>query len=315
MKFAIRSHKYCNVARLNIQVALLDGIKYIVDAVYTAFLFTKSDIKTTLIPIASRRHTFFAVATAPMTDFARLPNVIMWIRVHLLQFDVSNQTMDPDEDILNKGYRPIPAKRITLANAIILRWLLVPICFAISLAYSVQTLYASFALVGLTVLYDELGAHASNFIVRNVVNACGFMAFESGATLVAGTDRHRLHTVAVLAICLSGGIFATTIQSQDFKDEAGDRKIGRQTIPIVFPMIARYTVLVPLIMWSFGLSHLWQLDLLSACIFSSLAVVVGISFIEAETVKEKQVAFYWYNVWLSVAHALPGYYHLFRTMA
>ena len=44
---------------------------------------------------------------------------------------------------------------------------------------------ASIALVALTILYDELGAHRGHWFVRNAVNAAGFTSFEVGAALVA----------------------------------------------------------------------------------------------------------------------------------
>ncbi|KAF8174925.1 UbiA prenyltransferase family-domain-containing protein [Pholiota molesta] len=290
--------------------SFLSGIKQLIHAAYTAFLFTKSNIPTTLIPV-----TFFAIAAAPINDFSQLPHVIIWIWIHLLQFDVSNQTMDPDEDALNKSDRPLPSKRITLKNAIILRWVLVPFCLAISIAYSVEAFYASATLALLTALYNEFAGHADNFVVRNMFNAGGTMCFEFGATLLAGPDRARINTVAVLAVCISGGIFATTIHAQDFRDVEGDRLIGRQTLPIVFPNIAKYTVIGPLIIWSIALSYIWQLDLAFACIFCYLAFFVGFCFLNAQTVKDKQVAYDWYNVWLSVANVLPGYYYIYRTKA
>jgi 4-hydroxybenzoate polyprenyltransferase len=94
--------------------------------------------------------------------------------------------MDPDEDALNKSDRPLPSKRITLKNAIILRWVLVPFCLAISIAYSIEAFYASATLALLTALYNEFAGHADNFVVRNMFNAGGTMCFEFGATLLAG---------------------------------------------------------------------------------------------------------------------------------
>ena len=49
---------------------------------------------------------------------------------------------------------------------------------------------ASIALVALTILYDELGAHRGHWFVRNAVNAAGFTSFEVGAALVAGQSPH-----------------------------------------------------------------------------------------------------------------------------
>ncbi|KAJ7654919.1 UbiA prenyltransferase family [Mycena rosella] len=286
---------------------VLTALRAIAYFAHTAFLFTKSDIKTTVIPI-----TFLAAASAPLTSIYRLPHVVFWIWLHVLQFDVSNQILQPEEDAMNKRDRPLPSDRMSLSQASVCRWLLVPICGALSACYSVETVYASVALVCLTIIYNELSAHSGHWAVRNTVNAAGFASFEVGATLVAGGNPHILDDVAILSIAISAGIFATTIHAQDFKDESGDRAIGRRTIPIVLPSIARYTVIIPLMIWSTGLSLVWQLDPFTAVGFVVLAFSVGARYIRVRTVHADQVSFYWYNVWLSAAHALPGYYRLLR---
>ena len=104
----------------------------------------------------------------------------------MLQFDVSNQTLKPEEDAVNKRDRPLPSNYVTLRNALLLRWILVPACWGLSSIYSVETVYASIALVLLTVIYNECSAHSSHWLVRNSVNAAGFAAFEAGSTLVSG---------------------------------------------------------------------------------------------------------------------------------
>lgn len=128
----------------------------------------------------------FAVASAPLCSPRRLPDTLFWIWLHLLQFDVSNQIMDIEEDSHNKPDRPLPSNRLTVRNAVILRWALVPVCFLFSALYSRETVYASMALVALTIIYDELGAHARHWLIRNIVNGAGFASFEWGSTLVAG---------------------------------------------------------------------------------------------------------------------------------
>ena len=128
------------------------------------------------------------MVSAPLSSIWRLPHSVFWICFHLLQFDVSNQTLDPEEDANNKKDRPLPAGRLTFRQAIILRWALVPACFLLSWMYSVEVLYASIALIIFTIIYDEMHAHAGHWAIRNLVNACGFASFESGATLVAGTS-------------------------------------------------------------------------------------------------------------------------------
>lgn len=310
---------------------------------WTFFLFTKSDIKTTLIPIVRRVDTFvqpastshefipltmslnmnlqsiFAFASAPIASASRIPHVVFWVWLHLLQFDVSNQLMDPDEDKHNKPDRPLPANRISYEHATILRWVLVPLCWILSAAYSPSVLCASVALVAFTVIYDELHAHSSHFAVRNLVNAAGFASFETGSTLIAGmymahhsgvilagpnvlligNDASQVTSTMILAVSLSAGIFATTIQAQDFKDVRGDSLIGRKTLPIVLPSLARPTLSIALLAWSLSLSYIWRLDVITASALIMLSCIVGSRFVFIQDEKRDQISFYWYNVRLT----------------
>ncbi|CAL1698780.1 unnamed protein product [Somion occarium] len=268
--------------------------------VYTLFLFTKSDIKTTLVPVS-----FFALAAAPSLRLSYMPEAVIWLWLHLLQFNVSNQTMDPEEDQFNKRDRPLPSGRISLKTAQILRWSLVPICWLYSLLYSVEVLCASLGMIAATIVYNELGAHGQ-WLTRNVLNGLGVASFE------LASSRHYLDTTAIVAICLSSGLFATTIQAQDFKDVEGDAMVGRRTLPIIYPKTARYTVIVPLLIWSCVLWYVWQLDMLLGCAFVALASYVGYRYIALTKVHHDQVSYYWYNVWLSAANALPGYFRYFH---
>jgi len=270
---------------------------------YTLFLFTKSDIKTTVIPI-----TFFAAAAAPEPVPSYILHSAFWIWLHVLQFDVSNQTLSPEEDEHNKRDRPLPSKRMTLRQALILRWILVPVCWLWSAWYSVEAFYASVALVALTVIYNEFTTHAGHWLLRNCVNAAGFASFEVGATLVATADNRTMDRVAVLSVCISAGIFATTIQTQDFKDVHGDRLVGRRTLPIIYPSIARYTVLIGLSSWSILLAQVWNLAWDARVVLFALSTFISYRFMTYNDIPEDQISFYWYNVWLSLAHALPGYY-------
>lgn len=96
-------------------------------------------------------------------------------------------------------------------------------------------------------------------------------------------------------IC-SAGIFATTIQAQDFKDTEGDRLVGRRTLPIVAPTIARPTLLLALSLWSIGLSSLWELSTTVSIAFNMLALAVGGRFLTLNSIKADQHSFYLYNV-------------------
>ena len=101
----------------------------------------------------------------------------MWL--HLLQFCVSNQSVEPDEDRKNKPWRPIPAGTISLPAARRLRWLLLAACLVLSARTGV--LHAGAALSFATWAHNEanLGAH---WLARNALNAVGYASFSIGAS-------------------------------------------------------------------------------------------------------------------------------------
>ena len=105
-----------------------------------------------------------------------------------------------------------------------------------------------------------------------------------------------LDRTGLLAVCISGGIYVTTQQAQDFKDVHGDRAIGRRTLPIIFPSIARYTMTVPMVLWSVCLVSVWNLDPITSSAFLLLSIFVGVRFLTHTTIKDDKISFWWYNV-------------------
>jgi len=273
---------------------------------YTLFLYIKSDIKTTLIPIA-----IVGLVAAPVCSLRHFIEEFLWIWLHLLAFTTSNQSCSATamiEDVENKPDRPIPSGRMTLGQTRILRWLLVPICLVVSYLFSKFVLAASVAVLAITFWYNELGSSGNHWLTRNLLNGIGFGAFEIGATLLAGRDRSELDIVATRAIIVSTWIYATTTHTQDFKDVIGDRRINRSTVPLDNPRVARPSVLFFLIGWSLLLSYIWKLDRVTTTAICTLGAYVGVRFCSKDGRKNDQISFYWYNLWLSFAYALPGWY-------
>ncbi|KAF7376877.1 S-adenosyl-L-methionine-dependent methyltransferase [Mycena sanguinolenta] len=254
----------------------------------TLWLFTESDFMTTMVPIS-----IFAIVAAPLTSLHSIP----------------------PHDETNKPDRPLPAGRITLRAAIILRWTLMPMCWALSLTYSKEVMFSSMALSVFTAMYNELGGSGSHFMIRYALNGLGFAAFEAGTTLVARHDKSCLDTAGWLAIFLSASIFATTIYAQDFRDVVGDSLIDRDTIPLRFGSPSRTVLLLGVLAWSIGLSYIWDIDPYSAVAFTALGGYAGWRFVKHTTVEEDRKSYFYYNVWVSVALLLPGYWRLFRATA
>ncbi|KAJ7616114.1 UbiA prenyltransferase family-domain-containing protein [Roridomyces roridus] len=285
-------------------VFALPSLSTVIYHAHTLWLFTESDLMTTMIPIP-----LFAIVAAPLTSLHNLPHAVFWLWFHLLHFNTSNQTATL-EDETNKPDRPLPAGRISLKVALILRWTLLPMCWALSRAYSKEVMYASLWLTAFTSMYNELGGSGKHFAVRYLLNGLGFAAFEAGTTLVARDDRTLLDATGWLSIFLSGSIFATTIYAQDFRDVVGDALINRDTIPLRWGSPSRYMLFVGVVAWSLALSIIWHLDMWSAVSFTALGIYAGSRFIRYTTVEEDRNSYFYYNVWVSVAHLLPGYWRV-----
>ncbi|KAJ7777601.1 hypothetical protein DFH07DRAFT_951240 [Mycena maculata] len=182
-----------------------------------------------MIPI-----TLFGIVPAPLTSIRNLPHL----------------------DETNKPDRPLPAGRITLQDALILRSTLMSMCWVLSLTYSKEVMYSSMALSALTTTYNELRGSGAHFTSKYALNGLGLASFEAGTTLVTRNDKSLdtagwlVDTAGWLAIFLSGRIFATTIYAQDFRDG-----------PCCFAGVAG---------WSTGLSFIWNLDIYSAVAFTAL---------------------------------------------
>jgi hypothetical protein len=178
---------------------VIDGGRRICELVVTLFLFTKSDVLTGLIPIVRTPpcrlyilfhvlvdQTLFVLAAAPHPHLARIPETIVWMWMHILKHDISNQIQDPEEDKMNKPDRPLPSGRISTQNAAYVRWILVPICLAFSAKYGGQALASSACVEAISIWYNHFGGD-KGWISKNLLTASGYICVEIGAIIVAGT--------------------------------------------------------------------------------------------------------------------------------
>lgn len=106
----------------------------------------------------------------------------IWTWLHLLQFTVSNQSLDPEEDASNKPWRPIPSGLISVGCARALRWVLLPLCFLFSVCLEAHWQGISLALA--FIAHNEMHLH-SHWFMCNVCNAWGYASFNAGASSIA----------------------------------------------------------------------------------------------------------------------------------
>ncbi|KAL5513610.1 hypothetical protein ACEPAH_4009 [Sanghuangporus vaninii] len=265
---------------------------------YTAILFTWTDFKTIFFPVIA-----FACATGPVHSVTRLIHACAWIWIHLLLCNVSNQARSEPEDSINRPWRPLPSGRISRPQAILLRWLLVVTCMAWSASYGADLVFVTLVLAITTLLYDELGL-AAQPIGKNICCIFGYTSFEFGATKLVGSSRH-LDVVSLSAITISGVLIFTTIQAQDFADVEGDIALGRVTFPIFAPEFSRsFTALVVLI-WSAILGWYWDVGEGTQFFLVLLGGYVGWRVFTKRSTEDDKHSYVMYNLWLTIAHALP----------
>ncbi|KAF8121062.1 UbiA prenyltransferase family-domain-containing protein [Boletus edulis] len=273
---------------------------------YTIFLFIQNDILTAIIPVI-----LFSIASAPLCSSIQILPTTLWILLHILQFDLANQIKAPEEDRLNKPSRPLPAGRISVRDATILRWLIAPLCLAYSSLYSIQLVFSSLEMQLLTYWYNELDGD-KNWLSKNAILAIMYGCTELGGTLIAGCDPSRVTETAKLAVQLTIAVFTSTVYCQDFKDVEGDRLAGRRTVPIMFPIASRLVVGLGLPIWSYLLCCIWDIDWLCTLAFVAYGCFVGGRFLCLRTRDADKRSCKYYSVWFSLHHLLPGYWNYFH---
>ena len=272
--------------------------------------------------------TLFAFLVSPSTTPDRMLLSMLWTWLHLLQFCVSNQSLDPDEDSSNKPWRPIPSGLISVDAARHLRWMLLPLCLSVSVRLEAYWQGISLALAFLA--HNEFGLH-SHLFMRNICNAWGYASFNAGAFAIASgtfsvpptcasydhtqrpsffalSGHTSISTRSEISFVINALIIVSTIYAQDFRDEIGDKRMGRRTIPILWPEGSRIGIFMALVTWSIGLSWACELGWLFAVPFCVLAMFVGLRFLWKRTAEADQRSYRYYNVQLLI-QAKPLFDH------
>ena len=190
----------------------------------TIWLVTRNDLKSIVIP-----ETAFGICSAlagPVLTsnhspnlvkiLGKLPTVLLWTWLNVLIFDLANQRLPNSilEDSVNKAWRPIPSGRMSAAHARRLLLGVIPVVLAITLY--IGGMEETVAMMVLTWQYNDLEGADENFVVRNIINAFGFVCYSSGATRVAcGHGEIVLNKDAYQWLGIVGAIVFSTLQMQD----------------------------------------------------------------------------------------------------
>ncbi|UPX14782.1 uncharacterized protein EKO05_0005254 [Ascochyta rabiei] len=273
----------------------------------TLLLFTGDQILDTVIP--GTAFGILAALSGPTLNLPdqsyvsvvqRIPQTVMWLWLVILQFCVQNQRSEDSvqEDAINKPWRPIPSGRMTSEQA---ETLLKVTHFAAGvLSYELNVMHIFLVYVCLITAYNDYGGGNKSGIIRNLFCGAGFSCYFSGALSIAvGSDVSLSSAAWKWTAIIAFGILATTIQTQEFRDEAGDRARGRRTLITelgrkvslwtVFAAVAFWSVYTPLGFFAGG----WKTALLPSTFGGYLLVTAARAYRTGDNKLDRKM----YKIW------------------
>ncbi|KAF4627475.1 hypothetical protein G7Y89_g10677 [Cudoniella acicularis] len=283
---------------------------------YSIWLFTFSDLKTIVCPMALFG-TVNALSTLAFgvdqntvpTDIeilCRIPRVAFWIWINLLPFAIDNQRQPSAilEDGVNKPWRPMPAKRLSPERAKV--WMLILYPLAVLISNSFGALRQCLALVCLGVWYNDLEGADTNCFVRNFINACGFISYASGAMEVAFSRPLPVSTTVVSWFAVIAAMVMTSVHSQDMPDQEGDKLRGRKSVPLTIgDEPSRWIIAVSVSAFSFFCPWFWDsVPGVYACL-AILGATVSVRSLFCRSVPQDKTTFLLWNLWVAVIYCLP----------
>ncbi|KAH8651830.1 UbiA prenyltransferase family [Tricladium varicosporioides] len=283
--------------------------------IYTIWLFTRSDIKTIIIP-----STVFALVPllsgGTMTSityidsrasFKRLPAIVFWVWINLLPFSINNQKQPEsiEEDRENKGWRPFPSGRLAPQQATLL--MLVGYLSALVSSFIFGGVVQTVCLIILGYWYNSLGGSDRNCFTRNFINASGYSCFLSGALQVGVSHSHAaLNPKVYRWLPILALIIFTTIHAQDIHDQDGDSIRNRKTVPLVFgDWPARWSLAVMITLWSWVCPAFWEVGHVGFIAPVILGLLIVARYIWVRTVKDDRSTYRIYNLWIVSLFVLP----------
>jgi 4-hydroxybenzoate polyprenyltransferase len=281
----------------------------------TLWLFTRSDLKTVVLPQTIFGLTVALSGGALTTNESpkyldvlnRLPLLVLWIWLSLLSEVIANQRLPHSivEDSINRPWRPIPSKRLRPDEARKLLLWIIPSIYITSLVLGGTN--AFIALTIFSYMYNDLDGANESPLSRNVLNACGLSAFSVGAAEVAtGNNAFNLRSRAYIWIAVLAAIITSTVQIQDLPDLEGDKARGRKTVPLVYgDGVTRWSLVVTILPWSIFCPFYWRLSIwgyILPCFIGAMMLLCVVFF---RTRKADEALWKMWCIWIITLYSLP----------
>ena len=283
---------------------------------HSLWLFTLSDLKTIVGPgfVFGVTNALAGAEYGLKTSgegfnravLQRLPLILLYVWINLLPFTISNQISSDaiKEDRINKLWRTLPSGRMTPEQAKPL--MLALYLFALGLSSVTGGLKQSVTLVFIGTWYNHYAGADSSYLVRNLINALGYVCFTSGAMEVALGFPLPVETRLVEWFGVIAVVIFTTVHLQDMYDQLGDRIRGRRTVPLVIgDGPARWMTAITMIFWGYLCPRFWNPAMTVTALSVLLAGTIATRCLLLRTIEADRSTFKLWNVWMTLVFLLP----------
>ena len=281
----------------------------------TLWLFTESDLFTFVAP-----NTAFGVLGALsganltthgksslVTVMKNAPFVILFNWSNVFIFELANQRSSKSvkEDHFNKPWRPLPAGRITMEQTRKLMLLAIPSVLAINTFCGVGP--ETSILLILTWIYNDL--KGGDELIRDVIISLAFGFYNHGSLRIAMDKNAEITATGYTWTSIISLVILTTMQVQDLKDQAGDRRRGRKTLPLAFGEdFSRRSIAIFAALWSVCCVKFWHLNLIFGLIPVGFGLHVSYRVLMHKDVTSDSHTWKWWCLWTVTLYLTPALY-------
>nr|WBQ21649.1 hypothetical protein [Stachybotrys sp.] len=240
-----------------------------------------------------------------LSDVLRRGPTVLFFNVYsLLLFDLANQYSPEsvEEDRINKPWRPIPSGLVTREQTRKAMLFVAPA--ALGLNYVLGVWNEGLLVQVLSYYYNDLNGGGG--LGRDVIISVSYgLANRTSLQLAIGPENTVSHQGQLWLIIISA-VVLTTMHIQDFKDQLGDSKLGRQTMPLLlgdgFCRVA-LSFLIPF--WSLVSVRFWGLTMLSSSFHCLLAALIVTRLLWKREQKQDARTWRLWCFWHASLYALP----------
>jgi 4-hydroxybenzoate polyprenyltransferase len=186
------------------------------------------------------------------------------------------------------------------------RTLLVAIPVVLVVAFELRVWKETLGIICLTWMYNDLGGGSESFVSRNVIIACAYGVYNLGSLRVACGPGIAISERGVHWIVCVSGMILSTMHIQDLKDQRGDRRTGRSTIPLVFgDGVARWSVAVPVLVWSVVCPVYMNVGMVGFVAPCCLGIVTAGRVLRLKRPEDDQISWECWALWSISLYILP----------